>query len=476
MSEGKKIAGLMMVLATVLCGPTLLFSQDPGAPPKQAARTYSPLGDLSGDPSQIDSQTITPDNRPLTGAQTTTLGSPEMRHSYWIPGFEYGNFIQSSSNVNPAVSAWNSTSYVGGNFSLSEAWRHAQLYLNCSGGGFFSTDDSVGNGDYHQAGLVQQFEWRGWQLSFLDQYAYLPQAQFGFGAGTNLSLAGIGGTLGTPAPGMQSNYLPSQSIYSALGPRYSNAFVTQIGYRVDRRTSLIFAGSYGILRFTQPGNVDTNDAIFSAGYEYEVSRNSTLGVVYRFTIYNFDGQPQAIRDHTAQLAYGRKITGRIALELFGGPEITQLRVPIGTSNQHISGAGSANLVYTFTERTDLSGSYTHGISGGSGVFTGATSDQVQSSLNHQINRHWRGGIHFGYSRNGTIAQSGAQNAPRYNTWYAGAGLERALGPYAHFNLSYTAYLEDSNQIIAPIGTPFTSYAQHQIKIEFGWHTRPLVTR
>ena len=474
MGSGRKIVMVMVMLAVSLSRPTMLLAQEPVGPPKPAAREYPPLGDLSSDQSQTNSQSITPDDRRLTGAQTATLGSPEMRHSYWVPGFEYGNFILSSKYLNPTVSDWNSTSYVGGNLSLLGASRHAQLNVNYSGGAFFSTDNTVGNGDYQQVGLVQEFDWRRWQLSLIDQFAYLPQAQFGFGAGTNLSLPGIGGMLGAPPPGLQTSYLPSQNIYSALGPRYSNAFVAQIGYRISPRSSVTLAGSYGSLHFTEPGNVDTNDAIFSAGYNYELSRYNSLGVLYRFSAYRFAGQPQAIGDHTVQLAYGRKITGRIALQLFGGPEITQMRVPIGASNQYISGAGAANLTYAPTERTNLLGGYTHGVTGGSGVFTGSISDTVQGGLDHQLSRQWRGGIRFGYSRNGLTFQSGPQSSPHYNTSYAGANLERPLGPYAHFSLAYTVYLESSNQAIPSIRAPATSYTQHQITIEFGWHTRPVV--
>lgn len=464
------------VLAAIHCVPTMLLAQERSGPPKPAARECLPFGDLSNDPSEINSQPVTPDDRPLTGAQTATLGSPEIRHSYWVPGFQYGNFILPSSFENPTISQWNSTSYVGGTFSLLESGRHSQLDVNYSGGRFSSTDNTVGNGYYHQVGMAQQFDWRRWRLCFVDQFAYLPQAQFGFAAGTNLSFAGIGGSLGTPSAGLQSSYLPNQSIYSALGPRYSNAFVTQIGYRISPRSSLVLAGSYGLLQFTNPGNVDTNDAIFSGGYEHEVSSNTTLGALYRFSGYHFVGQAQAIGDHAIQLAYGRKITGRIALELFAGPEVTQLRVPIGGSNQHISGGGAANLTFALTQRTSLSTNYTHGVSGGSGVFTGASSDQVQSSLAHELSRQWQGGIHFGYSRNASILQNSAQSTMSYDSWYAGANLERALGQNAHFSVAYTANMETSNQLIPSIGVPSTSFTLHQLTIEFGWRTRPFIIR
>jgi len=457
------------MLIGVLSGPTDLLAQNPSGAPVPAARVYLPVGGLSDDQDPNTSRDLLPDDRPLTGAQIPTVGSTSLRHSYWVPGFEYGNLARSASFQNPTATDWISTSYVSGNLSLLQAWPHAQFDLDYSGGGFFSTDSVVGNGQYHQLGLVQQFDWRRWQLAFLDQFADLPEAQFGFGSGTNLGLPGIGGSPGGALPSLQGSYVPNQSIYTAVGPRYSNAFVTQIGYRTSPRSSLTLVGSSGILHFTESGNIDTNDVIASAGYNYEVSRNSTIGVLYRFSAYHFVGQPQAIGDHAVQFAYGRKITGRIALQLFGGPEITQLRVPIGTSDQYISGSGAANLIYTVTERTDLSTGYTHGVSGGSGVFSGAISDQVQGSLVHQMSRQWRGAIQFGYSRNGPISQSGAQNSPRYSSWFGGANLQKALGRSARISLAYTAYLENSS-----VAAPSAGYTQHQVALEIGWHTLPFV--
>ena len=78
-----------------------------------------------------------------------------------------------------------------------------------------------------------------------------------------------------------------------------------------------------------------------------------IGVFYRFSSYHYSGNPEAIGDHTVNFAYGRKISGRLALQLSGGPEITTFRVPIGTQTHRISGSGSAALTYA-TPRGGLS--------------------------------------------------------------------------------------------------------------------------
>jgi hypothetical protein len=373
-------------------------------------------------------------------------------------------------------SGWNTTSYVAGNLSLLEAWNRSQLSVNYSGGGSFSTDKSQGNDYYHQLGLIQAFNWKRWQLSFIDQFSYLPQTQFGFGAGTNLVTPGVGGPLGPSLPGLQTNYQPNQSVFTSLGPRYSNSITTQVIYAVSPRGSVTLSGSYGILRFVRAGNIDTNDSIFSTGYNYTLSQKDTIGVLYRFSGYRYIGDPQAINDHVAQLAYGRKITGRFALQLFGGPEVTIFRVPFGSSTNRISGAGGSNLTYALS-RSSLSLTYNHGISSGSGQFTGSGMDQLQSMINHQLSRVWQGNVTFGFARNTSLGLSSpSQVSQTYDSWFIGGGLSRPLGRTANFTCGYTAYLQNSRLPVCASAACGTSYIQHQISLGFQWHTRPLLLR
>ena len=157
--------------------------------PKSPVREYLPL--IAGGGDQDNSrETVTdlrPDDRPLTGVQEASLGTQEMRHSYWVPGFQYANVIRSTSFNKPGLANWNSTSYLTGNVSLLDTWSHAQLSMNYSGGGGFSTDSTQGSSYLHQFDLTQTFEGRKWKLQFIDQFSYLPDSQFGFGGMTNLS-------------------------------------------------------------------------------------------------------------------------------------------------------------------------------------------------------------------------------------------------------------------------------------------------
>jgi hypothetical protein len=464
-------------VAALFLSASLISAQEDNSRPKPAAREYpmllEGLGGQDSNGDQGSTSNLNPDTLPLTGVQNPTLGTPGIRHSYWLPGFQYAETIRSSA-LNQAISSgWNTTSLVTGNFSLLEAWSRAQLAVNYSGGASFSSDRAQGNSHFQELGLVETFDWGRWQLHFLDQFSYLPETQFGFGAGTALSIPGIGGPLAPPLPGLESSYVPNQSVFTTFGPRYSNSFATQAAYTVSPRGSITTAGTYGILRFIEAGNIESNNASFNAGYDYVLTKADTLGVQYRFSSYRYIGNPQAIDDQVVQFIYGRKITGRIALRLFGGPDVSTFRVPVNSSTNRVSGSGGASLTYALN-RGSMALTFDRGISGGSGVLAGANTNQLQFSLGRQLSREWAASLNLGYSRNGSVVSAPSSQA--YNSWYVGGGLNRPFGRNAHFTIGYTAQIQTSNQAVCAAGTCGTNFTVHQITLGLEWHARPFVLR
>ena len=443
--------------------------QEENGKPKPAA--HAPLIDANGQDASTDPNALTPDTSPLTGIATPGLGTVEFRHSYWVPGVQVANTVQSGASGG----GWSDTTFLAGNLSLSEAWPHSHLTLNYSGGGYFSTDNE-GTGTYQQLGFVQGFTWRRWQLQFFDDFAYLPTSQFGFGGLSGIAAPGVGGSLSPVSPLLNGVYLPNQTVLLTNGPRYSNSFATQANFAVSPRGSITLIGSYGLLRFTDPGNIDNDDVIASIGYNYTLTKKDTLGVLYRFTAYHFTGESQAIGDHTFNLAYGRKITGRLGLGLFAGPEITTFRVPVGTETQQTNLSLGASLTYGF-EWGGVTLSYNHGTNGGSGVLAGATGDNVYANATRRITRVWNARANLGYGREHAFAAVGALAAASYNNYYFGVGLDRPIGRNSFLSLGYTAYIVNTNLAACGISlcSPGTS-TQHQLAIGYQWHTRPFVLR
>ena len=453
--------------------------QDEDATPKPAARGIPAIPDPNADQNPDADQTsdaLQADTRPLTGIQTPTLGSRNFRHSFWIPGFELASTIQSDSPLNPQVPGWSANNYFLGTLGLLETWRHSQLSINYSGGGFFSTDNSLGGGNFHQLGLLQTFDWGRWKVSLLDQFSYLPETLFGFGGVTNLQVPGDGSSMSPSLPGLGNNIAPTQNIFGSTGPRYSNAFAIQTAYAITMRASITMAGSYGLLHFVNSGNLDTDNAIGNVGFNYELTRRDTVGILYRFTAYHYSGSPQAFGDQLVNVAYGRKITGRLAMDVAGGPEFVNSRIPLSTQPNRVLWSGAANLTYGVPQG-GATLSFFHGVSGGSGILIGSNADQLTLGGNRRMGRLWNVLGSFGYAHNRNLAATNLLNIQQnFNSWFVTAGLSRPLGPTTDLTFGYTARIQASTGATCPSGVCGANFTQHVISAGFQWNTRPFTIR
>jgi hypothetical protein len=246
-------------------------------------------------------------------------------------------------------------------------------------------------------------------------------------------------------------------------------------YAVSRRGAVSVAGVHGLLHFMGSGNIDSDNEILNVAYNYAITRKDYIGVVYRFSAFHYAGNPQAMGDHSYFIGYGRRVTGRMALNLAGGPEVTNFRVPLNGSKQNISGSGTASLSYAFRS-SSVKLSYLHGVSSGSGLFSGASTDLVTASWGRPLNRVWSTSLSFGYARNKQIVEVKSLSSPSYNSWLPSVGISRPLGNNANFSLGYQAQIQTATVLLC--GTPNcgTSSTTHQIQLSFQWHMAPLILR
>lgn len=473
----------ILILFFVLClaAPALHAQGDPQEPaqekPKPAGATPYPIPAMGDQQDEENPNNgMTPDTTPLTGVQEPTLGSPELRHSYWQSGLQWAGSIQSNSYNQTPNSSWLINNFIAGNLSLLKAWNGSQLSVNYSAGGYISSDSTQGNGYYQQLAFAQSFQWRRMSIQLLDQFSYLPQSSFGFGGGTGFGFPGTGGPLGPVIPGIGNGYVPNQGIYAAIGDRYSNTASVQITYQTTPRGSITLSGTYGILNYVQAGNVDNDTLTGTIGYNYLLTHEDSIGVFYRFNALHFPGQPEAYGDHSVNAAYGRKLTGRLALQLYGGPDFTTSRLTatgaMGGPTTHGVNAG-VSLTCGFG-RGGLSVGYNHSIFGGSGVLTGSTGDFLNFNAYRQLGRIWSGHINMGYSRNAPITSVPGTASQTFNTWNAGGGVSRAVGRSASLAIAYNAIPADYG-LAGCMGTACSSSQIYQyVTISVQWHTRPFV--
>jgi len=468
--------GIVLGALVLFLTAKAMFAQEPEPPPepKPAGRGIPAMDDLTPqDQTQDALDRWNPDTMPVTGLQSPTLGNPEYRHSYWVPGFQYGSTIQNVPYGGANSGNWYVNNYFGANLSVLQEWSRSQFALNYSAGGFATNQPGQDDGWYQQLALAQTFTWRRWQMQILDQFAYLPETQFGFGGGTGLGVPGIGGPLGPGVPGIGGSVTPNQSIFAAVGPQYNNSIVTQLTYQTSPRGSITVGGSYGLLRFTEAGNVDMDSYTGNVGYNYQLSKEDSIGAYYRFIAFHYHDDPQAIGDQLVNAVYSHKITKRLALQVFGGPEITNYRVPVGNQSRTVAGNGGVNLTSMFHNGSASVG-YFHALSGGSGVLIGSSVDQVNATAGRRLTRVW--GVHgnFGFARNHPLAnQAGAQGS-NYNSIYVGGGFDRPISRNVNFSLAYTAQIQQVSPTVCTAPGCNTSYTQNVITLNFQWHTRPFV--
>ena len=480
MTARKFVLATLTFSLALLAGSTSLRAQDEPQPPAEGkprpAGTSTPISlvNTGGEQNPDDNNnSLTPDNTPLTGLLTPTLGSPETLHSYWVPGIQWTGSIQSSGYNQTQNSGWLMNNYILGNLSVLKVWRRSQFALNYSAGGFFSSDSSQDNGYSQQLALSQTFQWNRWLLQLNDQFSYLPQTSLGFGGGTGLGVPGVGGSVGPVIPGIGNNYVPNQSIYTAVGPRYSNAGVVQLTYSVSQRGSITMSGSYGLLDFVQSGNVNSDFTTATIGYNYVLSPKDSIGAFYRFSGYHYEGQPQANGDHSFNFAYSRKVTGTLGLQLYAGPDFTTSRITTNGNSLMYGANVGASMMYG-VKNGGLGLSYSHGISGGSGVLTGTTADQLNFTANHRLSRMWSGQFNLGFAHNAALNTGIQTTSQTFNTWTVGGGVSRPAGRNGTIAVAYNADITNYGQA-GCVGTACSSSQSYNyVTINFQWHTRPLI--
>jgi hypothetical protein len=440
---------------------------------------HSPLASQSGsqdDQTANDSQKIVPDNRSLAGAQELSLGSPETSRSYWQPHVDVTG--TADSNALGGNTGWTTYTTILGGIDLHKISGHSDLTVGYVGGESISNDGSIGDSVIQQLNFAEKVSSGRLTLSFLDHLDYLPQASLGSGyGGSGLALPG-GGSLG-----LQAGLTPIDSVLTTRGQRVDNSFLTQADVNLTPRSSVTVVGGYTLLDYLDNSLnlLNYTTATGQAGYNRQVSRKNKVAVFYRFNAIRYSNVNQSINDNVVQVSYGRAVTGRLAFQAAAGPEYTTFSIPIltntagtTTSSSQLNWSANTSLTYQL-RRMSLAGTYFHGVSAGSGVFSGSVSDTVTVSLSKQLSRTLSGGINGGYAKNRALAIPGfAIFNQSYNYSFGGVTLSRPFGRSMNLYLSYTAQYQTSNVGFCAGVTCGTSVVLHLISAGFHWQTRPML--
>lgn len=443
-----------------------------------------PIGAARGVESQYDPQTydpsaVAPDQNTLAGAAPLTLGSLQHDRNIFDPSISLSQLAQTYP-LSDGKSVVTGASLANASLNFDRTWSEYHFFTIYNGGWSYNyafNPQAANSGQvqpsyqFHTLTVSQDIDWGRWRLLLRDDFAASPGATFtGQGMGGPGLAAQFSSLLGSSLTTLGQSFEPSESINTSNAMRYRNAVLGQMEYSFSRRSAITLAGSYGLLHFTAPGFFSSTMINAQAGYDYALDPWNSLAILGSYGRISYTGTTNSTMDYTGAVAYGRKITGRLAFQVAAGPqEIQSTGGPLGNFRLLFASANSS-LIYQ-RRRSGLSLAFARGLTEGSGLFQGATSDTISANAHYQFTHFWSGSINGGYAVNDGLAPTGSKTA-QFDNWFVGANVGRRLGTHAQFNLNYGAQ-EQLNPSFCTLATCGVTGLQQSVGVSVNWHLRRL---
>jgi hypothetical protein len=437
--------------------------------PAPAARGVSSPFDAPYDPSQV-----TPDTNTLAGAEIFTVGSLGRARNTFDPSITISQIGQHSpttpGSLPPGVivqTGWSAISLVNGSLVFNRTWSRYHFTTLYNGGEVFNFGSNSSYFPNHDLVVTQEANFARWRLLLRDDFMAAPGAAFtGSGMGGPGLVAQFSSMLGASLNSFAQAFIPSETIDTGnYAMRYRNAVLGQAEYLLTRRSTVTFAGSYGTLHFSNAGFISSQMVNAQAGYDYQLDSVNSIGILASYGKIDYTGTKISTTDYMAALAYGRKITGRMAFQIAAGPQQIHSTVSAGSFDRPFVSVLSA-LTYD-RRRSGVALSYQRGLTGGSGVLLGATGDTVSASGHYLFTRFWTGSVNGGYALNRGLVPAGAPS-PKFSYWYTGANLGRQLGRQAQVNFNYGLQKQNS-PTVCPVPSCGQAGFLHTVAMSFKWH-------
>lgn len=484
-----------LVAALALCA-TAAFAQDqkqdtsptdPNAPLQPQDSNPSggyanpPTGTVRGVSGPYDSQTnspsqTVPDTNTLAGAQLFTVGT--QAHNIFDPSLSF-SLIGEDFPSNPGQSSLGATALLGGGLNFIHNWGHYRITTRYNGGETIETGVAVlvpgQNTSYfqfHDLTVIQEATWARWHVLLRDDFMASPGAAFtGAGMGGPGLLGQFSSTLGSSIAGIAQGFAPADTINTSYAMSYMNSVLGQADYSITRSSILTFSGSYGLLQYTAPGLISSTMFNTQAGYDYKLDPVNSIGLLASYGKIDYTGTVASTTDYSAGLAYGRKISGRLALQIEGGPqEIKSSGAGAAGNFQQLSPSINSALSYA-GRRSGYTISYMHGLTAGSGVFMGAESDTFSVLGHYQITRYWTVSANAGYAYNKGLVPAGSPSV-NFDDWILGANIGRLVGRHVQVNFNY-GFIDQVNPSVCPVSSCGVAGFEHTFGMTVNWHLRPV---
>jgi len=247
----------------------------------------------------------------------------------------------------------------------------------------------------------------------------------------------------------------------------------QAQYLAGARSSLTLAVSYGFLHFNHAGNVGSRNGTAMFGYNHSFTARDNVGFNYSFGEFRFPGNGTSMNNHTLHLTYGRRISGRMSMNLGAGPQLIILKTA-GFPDRTLTSWSAEGSVNYRARRGSLSVDAFRNTTNGGGVLPGATTERVSLAWSTNLGRRWSTSLGPGYSHNANLRPTATSSSEyTYDAEYATASLSRSLGRYTSMFLSYTFQTQSSNFSPCLAGDCGVSLQRHVIGFGFDFHPRQI---
>jgi len=447
----------------------------PDTAPSGQAPVPAARGVFTGGDTQTDSGTAEPDTHPVSGGIISGVGVPNGAHDIFDPALFVSAF-GSNGNLNSSDRAsLSADTSLGGSLNFT---RSRQNYRTSA---FYSGADSLvyvpGDGRfsfqnlwYQEAALEQQLTWKRWTVRFRDDFTASPQSAFG--------LEGLGGpgqiTQATPEPGVPLNPLntttaPVATILTGRAVQISNTVLGESDYTLSRRSTVTAVASYTKLSFIGSGYINSNQAVGQLGYTHALDPKNSLGLVAGFGRIGFSGSNVITEYELINAVFGRRITGRLAFQITGGPEQLHLYHFVPPVGSVLTWDLTTSLSYEL-RREGYSLMYSHGVTNGAGVLFSATTHMFTAQAHRRFTRFWTGTASMGYAVNSSVVPTAT--ATNFSDWFAGLNAGRPIGPHTTMALFYGTQKQLSNGA-CPVASCGNNFLWQTFGVTFTWHPRPI---
>jgi len=401
-----------------------------------------------------------PDTHFLSGAESIGLGSLQALRSLFDPALR----ITQSADAGVVAGHTNSVTSLGGSLLFERHGKQSHLTALYNGAHTFYRPDSLFDRPYHGLAVSEELQRGRWTLRLRDDMALSPESAFG-----NLPTGGAASGPDSSLTGIKPSLAPSDTIATGRTKRLNNTALGELSYGLTRRTAMTLVGSYGVLHFLDSGFIGSRQTSGRIGLDHALNAKNSLALNYGFDDLRFSGSTSRMQSHLMQMALGRRITGRLALQLAAGPQILHPR-NYGAFNANSWGWSMFSALSYQQRFSSYALSYFRGITGGSGVLLGSRTDTISASATHQFARSWSASVNGGYARNNNLTSNGT-TASRFENWFGGVTLDRALGQHARMGMNYT--FQDQNHIeICPVASCGVQSPRQLFTVSLEWHLRP----